>query len=164
MLSPRISSLGCIFLSTLSLATGFGISGQWLALGLTVVIMAMWLSAFRKDGGWLATLALVSAAAQVTVGMLAGASPYLMFPGAILALASWDLTLFDHYLARNAGGPMADRLVRKHYASLALVMGVGLIALAADQLVRLQIPFLLMVVLAIGLTFFLERAWRSLQR
>jgi hypothetical protein len=160
-LSPRIGALISIFLSNLCLAVGFIAVGQWLGLALVVFILLAWLMSRRSQFEWLVVMALPSAVILAAMGMWGGASPYLMIPGATLGLVGWDLTLFDQSLADDAESPAASRLVRKHYTALGLVLGVGLLAAFAGRIVSVQLPFVVILVLAAALAFFLERAWRT---
>jgi hypothetical protein len=161
-LSPRNSGLICILLSGLCLGAGFGASGQWVGLALEGITLAAWLAARGRENAWLGTVALVASSALAAVGLWAGGSPYLMLPGATLALASWDLTLFDHSLADNPPGPVVARLEWKHYQSLALVLGIGLMAAVAGRIILVQLPFVVLLLLVAVLVFCLERAWRTL--
>lgn len=160
-LSTRISAPLCAFLSSLFLAAGFGASGQWVGVGLAFVTLTAWLGARRMAYAWLAMAALPVAVILAAMGLWGGGSPYLMIPGATLALASWDLTLFHHSMAGYTTPQAEARLERMHYASLGPVVAVGLFAAVAGRVFAVQLPFIAILALAAALVFFLERAWRT---
>jgi hypothetical protein len=88
--------------------------------------------------------------------------PLLMMLGAALALASWDVVLWNRTSADNPLIPSLTLIESKHYQSLALALGLGLLAVVVGRMFRFHIPFGWMVVLAILALFSLERIWRTL--
>jgi len=159
--TPRMAALVCVVLSSLCLAAGFAAAGGWPGVVASLLAVAGWLAAQHRDGAWLGSLMLPASVLLAAVGVFVGASPFLMVLGGALALASWDLTQFCHLLAGQAPGPEFSRMVRRHFASLGLVMGAGLLAALASQVVAFQLPFLVIVALVAGLAFILERARRA---
>ncbi len=164
---PLRSSL-CAFavpsLSFTCLTIGSWLAGQGMALAAFLAAFLAWVLARRWRSPGLATTALILSVAVAVAGLLAGASPYLMMPGVALALASWDLTMFE--VARNdrASVQAFTPLERKHYWSLALAVGTGLLAAVAGRLVHLQIPFIGMAALALLALFSLDRIWRNVEK
>ena len=158
--SLRTAAVTCAILSSICLAAGFAAAGGWVGMGAAVLALGGWLAAQHRDGAWLAPLMLAVSALLAAIGAFTGASAFLMVLGGTLALASWDLTLFVHSLAGQAPGPQAARMAQRHFASLGLVIGAGLLAALAAQVVEFKLPFILIIALVVALAFLLERVWR----
>ncbi len=157
-----ILPLACILTSSALLATGNALAGQGMALAAALAALLAGILAQKWPSTALSTTALILAVAAAAGGMLAGALALLMMPGAVLALAGWDLSLFAAEQKGSAPGKTLPLLESKHYRSLALALGSGLLAAVAGSLIHLQIPFIGMVILALLAIFSLDRIWKSL--
>jgi hypothetical protein len=144
------------------LAVGYALAGQWAALAAVLIALLAWLLARQGLSTWLSPAALVISVGLAAAGLFAGDSPTLMILSATLALASWDLVLLDHTLAGGSSAKTVTLLEKKHYQSLALALGLGLLAAVTGQMIRFQIPFGGMVLLVILALFSLDRLWRTL--
>jgi hypothetical protein len=109
-------------------------------------------------------VALVISVVWGAVGLLVDASPVLMILGTTLALASWDLMLLDHTLTScaNASAETIGLFEHRHYQSLALALGLGLLIVIAGRMIHFEIPLGGMIILAILAMFSLDRIWRTL--
>jgi hypothetical protein len=96
------------------------------------------------------------------VGLLLAAGPELMILSAALALAGWDLLLWEHALPADLPAAMLSRLAVSHYRSLALALALGLLAALAGGLLRLQLPFGVLIFLVLLALVSLDRLWRAL--
>ena len=69
----------------------------------------------------------------------------LMILSAAFALASWDLVLFDHSLSDNPISSAATRALfqNRHYRSLALALGLGLLIVFVGRTIQVQISFVI---------------------
>ncbi len=137
-------------------------TGPWIAGLVLVFTLLAWLFAIKWPFGFLSSSALVFSVSLAAAGLLTGAMPLLMMLGAALALAGWDVVLWDRSLTNNSPSTSLTLIESKHYQSLALALGLGLLAIVAGRLVRFQIPFGWMVVLVILTLFSLERIWHTL--
>jgi hypothetical protein len=110
----------------------------------------------------------VALAASVSIGaagLLTGAPSFLMILGVALALASWDLVLWDQILTDNSISSTQTMalLEARHYQSLALALVPGLLIALAGPLIHVQLPFMGLVLLVILALFSLDRVWRTLK-
>ena len=145
-----------------SLGIGYATTRTWIAILVLVLTLLAWLSAIKWSVGFLSYLALVISVGLAADGLLSGATPLWMLLGAAFALAGWDVVLCNHTSADNSLTTRLTLFESKHYQSLALALGLGLLAVVVGRLFRFQIPFGWMVVLVILALFSLERIWRTL--
>ncbi len=145
-----------------SLGLGYATTRTWIAMLVPALTLLAWLSAIKWPVGFLSYLALVFSVGLAAAGLLTGATPVWMLPGAAFALASWDVVLWNRTSADNSLTTRLTLFESKHYQSLALALGLGLLAAAGGRFLRFQIPFGWMVILAILALFSLERIWRTL--
>ncbi len=157
------------------LALGFAAAAPWMALAAVLVCMLSWVSSWKWPLIWPPTAALVISTGVAAAGLLAGASPWPVLLSGLPTLALWDLILLDQALAESspassparspASSPrkMPGLLEQKHFQSLALALGLGLCATVAVRLIQIQIPFGILVLLAILAFFSLDRVWHSIR-
>ncbi len=160
----KILSLACLILMLLCMAIGYITVGGWIALATALITLLVWLPIYKWPSSWLPAIALVISAGLAAIGLCVGATPALMLPAATLALALWDLANLNQ---ARAGGP-SDRgvslLEKKNFQSLALALGLALLAIIAGRLVGFQIPFGGMILLVLLAFFGFGRFWRLLSR
>ncbi len=160
MSQRKIIALACMLAACAGLGAGFVPLGLGAALPASLIPLAVWLAG-RKWSGWDTTGLVVTVIASVA-GLFAGAAPGLMILAATLGLGGWDLAIFDRTLAGNAAGPAQAEMEKRHLASLAAALGLGLLAALAGRSLVLEIP-LGAIILLVGLGLFgLERVWRAL--
>jgi len=157
----KILRLVCSIAATLCLSVGYMALGDWLAL-LVWLTLAVWLLAWRKSSRGLSIFALLLDVSLSAGGLVSGARPELMLISAALALASWDLSLWNMALAGNDRPDSQSSLAYSHITSLALAVGLGLLAALAGRLLRFQLPFVVMVLLVLLVLFGIDRLWRAL--
>ncbi len=158
----KILRLVCPVISVTCLGIGYTTTGLWIAGLVLVLTLLTWLFAVKWPFGFLPTSTLVFSTSLAVAGLLTGAMPLLMMLGAALALAGWDVILWNRALINNSLSASPTLIERQHYQSLAVALGLGLLAIIAGRLFRFQIPFGWMVVLVILTLFSLERIWRTL--
>ena len=158
----KILSLTSPIACAACLAVGYAMAGQWVALGAVLIAFLAWLAARQRQSTWLSLAALVISISLAAAGLLSGASPTFMIFSATLALASWDLVFLDHILAGSSSAQTVTLLEKKLYQSLVLALGLGLLAAVTGRMIRLQIPFGGVVLLAILALLSLDRLWRTL--
>ena len=164
--SRKILSYACLLGCTVCLAVGQVMTAQWLALIITLVCGAGWWVAVYKRlaAGWFSVM-LVVLVGLAAVGLLAGNPPVLMIFSAALALASWDLALFDRTVT-DLASTSAETLTlfeNSHYQNLALALGLGLSLAIGGRLLRFEIPLSGLIVLVFLALFGLDRVWRALR-
>ena len=158
----KILRLGFPIICVTSLGLGYTTTRPWIAILVLFFTLLAWLLAIKWPDGFLSSSVLVFTVGLAAAGLLTGAIPLLMILGAALALASWDAVLWNRTSADNSLIPSLSLIESKHYQSLALALGLGLLAIVVGRLFRFQIPFGWMVVLVILALFSLERIWRTL--
>ena len=160
----RILSLVCPMVCAACLMAGYALNSRWISIAAGASTGLVWLLANKRPATLPPSVALVISFVWVAAGLMAGASSFLMILGTTFALASWDLALFDHALADSpiSSAQTIALFQNRHYRSLALALGLGLLVVVVGRLFRFQIPFGWMVVLVILALFSLERIWRTL--
>lgn len=146
---------GSLFISAVCLGAGLALAGQSL-VGLAALIPAgitLW-SMKPYDEAKL-TAALGIAVLLGGYGLLANASAFLMMLGVSMALAGWDLASLNARI--DDSKPGASRMEQRHLLALGPAVGLGILVSAAGQLIRIQIPFIILLVLVGAALFIIER-------
>jgi hypothetical protein len=165
MLLRRTLSLACPLMCTLCLAAGNA------AIGWGIVVMAgastglVWWLAHKRPATSLPSAAFVIAMAWDAAGLLAKAPALLMILSATFALASWDLVLFDDILADNpiSSTSTITLFQNRHYRSLALALGFGLLIVLVGRTIQVQISFVIIGLCVLLALFSIDRIWRALK-
>ena len=175
MLLRRTISLVCPLVCTICLTAGYAVNG-W---GIAAVVggstgLAWWLShrwgahkwgAHKRPATSLPLAAFIISIAWAAAGLLASAPALPMILSTAFAIASWDLVLFDHILADNpiSSAPTIDLFQTRHYRSLALTLGLGLLIVLAGRTIQLQLSFVIMGLVVLSALFSIDRLWRILK-
>jgi hypothetical protein len=159
----RSLGLACPLLSLACLAAGLVLSGNASLLWFALPALGAWLTAWlvKRPFRGLAHLALLLTAGLSAAGLLSGAAPLLILAGAVLALAGWDVLLLCLTLQGEPAGGIS-LYEKRHFASLALALGAGLLFALAGRMLHIHLSFFWMLLLAALLLFCLERLWRLL--
>lgn len=152
----RVLSRACPIACVACLAIGFVVAGQWAGLAAAAAAGAVWWLAWQAPEGRLPAAALIVSTGAAAAGLLSGAIALPLLLAAALALAGWDLVLLENALAGSTGAVAIFE--RRHYAGLALALGLGLLLAAAGRLVRIDLPLGVLAVLVIAAFAGLERA------
>jgi hypothetical protein len=154
----------CLVVSTLCLAAGFTLAGQWLGVLFAILTGPAWWLARKYPVSWLPLICLFGSVCLAATGLLIGSSPLLMICGSGAALAVWDLLFLEAALGSNPSEGQTRQYENKHLQSLALALGFGLSVAILGRLLDLQIPFvLLMFFIAVAL-FGLDRVWGAIKK
>lgn len=147
---------------TTCLAVGYIMIGQWSGFMLALLALLAWLVARHKPETMPPSFALVFSTGIAAGGVLAGAAPLTMILGTVLALASWDLVLLYHSLSGSSSSSAGTLTLfeKAHLRYLALALGSSLLVVVTGRLLHFQIPFAVMVLLAIIAVFSLDRILR----
>jgi hypothetical protein len=147
--------LFCLGASTACLAAAYCLIGSWWGAGLAILPCAFPLIHMRTSTRWLPRAYLVITLCAAAIGILTGTTPHLVLPGAVLALAVWDLMNQDRAMAGSG-------CEKKHARSLALALCLGLLVAEGGTMVSLPLPFPVMLLLVILIVFCLSRFLRTL--
>jgi hypothetical protein len=164
-MSPRkpLFTISLIIL-ILCLAAGYGIAGKWLGALLAILIGPAWLLSRKNTEPWLPFLCLLASVGLAVAGRLSGAPYVLMIFCSALSLAVWDLMCLDTALGGSALGAQTRRYENKHFQSLALALGFGLIVALLGHLITLRLPLIVLMLLIAFTLFGLDRVWGSIKR
>jgi hypothetical protein len=160
----KLGFVACLIVSTLCLAAGYALAGQWLGAVLAILAAPAWLFARKYPFSWLPFICLSMSIGLAVIGRLLGSPPWLMICSSALALAVWDLLLLNVSLAGCASGEQTRRYENKHLQSLALAVGSGLFATFLGRLLNLQVPFLFLALLVALAVLGLDRIWGYLKK
>jgi hypothetical protein len=165
MLLRRTISLTCSIMCALCLAAGYAVNGWGLAVMAGASTGLAWWLAHKRSATSLPLAAFVLSIAWGAAGLLARAPAVLMILSATFALASWDLVLFDHVLADNpiSSAPTLALFQNRHYRSLALALGLGLLIVLVGRTIQVQISFVLIGLFVLLALFSIDRIWRALK-
>jgi hypothetical protein len=155
----KILGLLSLILTVLCLGIGFATIGPGAVFAAVLLTLLVWLFAYKWPSTWLSTAALVLTVGLAAAGLLTGAISFLMLVGAIFALANWDMSFLELVLAGNPSKAVT-LLEKKHFQSLALALGLTLLATFTGRIIRFQIPFIGLMLLVALAIFGLGRVWR----
>jgi hypothetical protein len=155
----------------LSLGLGAGLigwgffTGGFPLAGVLMFLFGMVCLVTQFKWQWAASLGFFFLSISAAFGLLFNYSVLLMFSGAVLQLAGWDLSAFHHHIRSSSNDDHRARLEQTHFSRLALVLGVGIGMSLLAGLLHLKINFewgaLLLVIGALGVSVLLRRLWRS---
>ncbi len=165
MLLRRTISLACPILCAICLAAGYAVNGWGIAVMAGVSAGLAWGLANKWPATVLPLAAFVVSMAWAAARLLASTPSLLMILSAAFALASWDLVLFDHSLADNPiSSPSTIALFQnRHYRSLALALGLGLLIVLVGRTIQVQISFVIIGLFVLLALFSIDRIWRALK-
>ena len=165
MLLRRTISLACPIVCTICLAAGHAVNGWGIVVMAGASTGLAWWLAHKRPATSLPLAAFVISIAWGAAGLLASAPSWLMILSAAFALASWDLVLFDHSLADNpiSSAPTIALFQNRHYRSLALALGLGLLIVLVGRTIHMQISFVIIGLLVLFALFSIDRIWRVLK-
>jgi len=87
-----------------------------------------------------------------------------MICGSGFALATWDLSLLDGALRGSSSGEQTHQYENNHLQSLGLALGLGLLVVFFGRLLRLQIPFIVLLLSVALVIFGLDRVWGYIKK
>jgi hypothetical protein len=154
----------CLVVSVLCLTAGYGFAGQWIGAAIAITSGFAWLPARKYAVSWLPHLCLIMAVGLAVTGQLTGSPPLLMICGSGFALAAWDLILLEGILGTSSSGMQVRRYENKHLQSLGLALAAGLLTASLGGWLRLQIPFVAMMLFVALVLLGLNRVWRTIKK
>jgi len=118
----------------------------------------------RTRRAWPAPVFLAGMISAAVCAALSNAPAVLVAPGAVLALAAWDLADHDRFVRESGDDASSDARGRGHAASLGGVVALALLPSAAALAFSARIPFavlLPLVVLDLGCLGYAARLLRK---
>ena len=165
MLLRRVISLACPIVCTICLAAGHAVNGWGIIVMAGASTGLAWWLANKWTSTSLPSAAFVISMAWGAAGLLTSAPALLMILSATFALASWDLVLFNRIQADNpiSSTPTIALFQNRHYRSLALALGFGLLIVLAGRAIQAQISFAIIGLLVLLALLSIDRIWRALK-
>ena len=152
--------LASLCIAAACLTAAYAAVGRWQLAAASLLLGLSWFLVWKFAAVDAAPLFLCAAVALCALGILLGCQPWLMICAAAAALAAWDLHLLDSAL-KKFPTPAPYRFYQaRHVKWLFLSLGGGLLAALLGQFLSFQLPFWVMLLLAAGFVFLLERVWR----
>lgn len=160
----KVLIISCLLITLGSLSAGFGLGGQWLGAGITLVPVLVLFFSPKISAAWVPSLCLGSLVVLAADGAFQGASPFLMILGAAAGLASWDLLNLQHSIDSSSTPDTLGKLERRHIRALGMALVVGLSLAGIGQLFTLKLPFLALLLLVVIDLFSLYRVSQYVEK
>lgn len=153
-----------IILATSVLALGYGLGGFWIPAILMLAMGSLWLLGRRTSCRWSASVMLILLVIAAAIGLRMDLEPALMLFGVVAALSAWDLDHFARRLTEAGRVEQEQALTRHHLRRLLIVDAVGLLLGAVALLIRVDLSFGVVLLLALLALLGLSRAISFLGR
>ena len=160
----KTSFVICLIFLVLCLAAGYATTGGWLGAALAVLLGPAWWIALRYPGSWLPFLCLLGSVGLAITGVLNGSPPAFLIFGSAMALALWDLVSLDSALRNLFAVEQTHRYEREHLRSLALTLGSALLAIMLGRILKVQVPFLVLLLSVAFVLFAIDRVWGFIRK
>jgi DMSO reductase anchor subunit len=154
----------CLAISTLSMAVGYGLAGQQIGAGVSLLIALGWLAGFKYRASYLVYFCMFGVVCLATAGLIIGITYWLMIAGLSFALAAWDIVLLRISFFQNQSNSNTRAFENKHLQSLGIAIGIGLACSIPFHLVTFQLPFIVMLGLIVLAGLGIERVWIYLRK
>jgi hypothetical protein len=154
----------CLVLCVLCLAAGYALAGGWGGAALSILIGPAWWFARKFPTSWGPFFCLFGSAGLAVAGILLGSPPVFMISGSAAALAAWDLVWLESAVGGQPEMEQTRQYEKEHLRSLAQAVGGGLSGELLGRLIRVDIPFIVLMSLSIFLVFALDRVWSYVKK
>jgi hypothetical protein len=149
----------CLIISVLCLAAGYWIVGQWIGGMIATLICPAWLLARKYPDSPLPLVCLLVSVGFAAAGTLIASPPLLMIFASALALAAWDLFYLNSALGNHSSTEGTRHYEKAHLQALALALCLGLPGTFLGSFLKIQIPFIVLMLLITFILFALDRIW-----
>lgn len=149
----------CLTFSSAFLVAGYLLSGWWQILLIFPAAWLFWKISKPQTIVYLPTVLFGSYLFLASFGIWIGLGRFVMLYGCILALASWELQLFQQGLVGKPDHLNIKLLERYHLKSLSIVVVLSFIATTIGLNFQLKIPFGVILLLVLFVGFVLERVY-----
>ncbi len=160
----RLFLFTSLVLSTLCLAGGYALAGQWTGAWLALLLCPVWLTGWKYRLPLLVYACMTAVVCLAAAGLLLESIFWLMIAGLGFGLAAWDGLLLEISFCNVPAGQNKEAARNKHLQSLALATGVGLVVAIPLHWVNLRIPFIVMLLLVILAGLGILRVWEYLKK
>ena len=139
----------CTALSAICLGLAYIREDRWWILALLAAMIAFGVVLNRWSIFSPVSALLMTYVGAAAVGVLTDLSLPLLVAGSTLALAAWDLRLFFEKVRSNPSTVFTTRLERAHLRSLGMACGSGMLLALLSTAIHLELPFILIQLLAL---------------
>lgn len=160
----QLLSYGAAGFAFLTLAGLFATDGDWLVVLLLAAITGIWAVGAQQHWERTTNLLLIGNTVAAVVGAWWGLLAPVLLIGIIATLVAWDLQRFAARLRSVGVVDNARRLVRGHLVRILLIAAPGLAFGILGMLVRLSLPFAVVLLLTLLAAGGLIRALTYLRR
>ena len=163
MRSSDVAWKAAALISAACLSGACARSQLWALAAIPLPLVVLWLVAKNPGLGFRPALFLSASAAFAALGLHLQLSVPLMLMGAAGALAAWDLSHFADRLKHAVNGEHRVLLQRSHLQSLVAAIASGLLLAFLASVVRLQLSFGIVSLLALVLVLALAEIPRVMK-
>jgi hypothetical protein len=147
-----------------ALAWGYGTQGYFEYVRWLFLLGAIWLLAKWRNWRWISPLALLIVIGSAAFGLWIEISFGLMMFAAVGGLLAWDLADFSRRLSYAAPSDDVIGMERRHLARVGIVAVLGLLLGFIAFVVRIRLPFEVVVGLVILVVLGLTRLITTLRK
>lgn len=155
----RFVTIICLAFSTTFLLAGYLLAGWWQILLIFPVVLLLWKMSRYWPGICVPTVLFGTYIFLASLGIWMGLVRHLMIYGSIMALASWELQLFQRGMAGSSQYSKIGLLERFHLKALSIVILLGFLVTTIGLNYQLKLPFGITLFLVLLVGFALERVY-----
>ena len=144
-----------------TILAGYLVAGYWMVLPVSFGLALLWLFANRTSRSWGANTFFTAGVFLAGFGLTEGLSFILMLTSTIAGIACWDLMPSDADMTAVKVGKPEASMERHHLRWLAIALGVGWLMAALASRTELNLPFIVVALMALFATGGLSYGARS---
>jgi hypothetical protein len=160
----RWVSMALVGLAAALLVTGLALSGLINAAFAVAGFGLLWLAGLWRGISWPGAAGPAVFVCLAAYGALQKVAMVWLLPALLIALAAWDLGVFQRHLARAAHIRQEETLKRVHYLRLIVVLGLGLGLSQVTLRIQTSLNFIWAIALGLVVVFGLSRTVRFMRR
>jgi hypothetical protein len=153
----------CLSTAVACLMSAYALGARWEAALAFLGCLFLCLLLGRRRYSWLPYILLLLYSFASAYGVLVGLNPWLLAVGMCAALGTWEITLF---MQSSRGETQSDYVLRMEKNHLHLLAGVLLLSMLlslSGMVVRLNLPFLAVVLIVLAALLSIRRLVLLLQ-
>ena len=160
--------LASVGFTSLALVLAFGLMGHWLIALVILLAELLWWFGWRRKLAFISYVYLFINLGFCVLGTWIELQHFWLLAAVIATLTAWDLDRFDQWLNHIGRVDMKAELNKRHLLRLLLVDSLGLVTGGAALVVRVQLDFVWILILAlltvIGLSQFYNLIKREIEK
>jgi|HigsolmetaAR201D_1030396.scaffolds.fasta_scaffold07843_3 hypothetical protein len=160
----NIYARSAVIITSLLLALGYGLGGQWLGILVSVLMGGLWVVAQHQGWRSIEALGLLVTFGLAAVGVLLELNSFTMLLGIAAGIAAWDIDRFRQRMRAVSTVEDEDALIRHHLQRLAIGLGIGTVLSLIAMGIRIPLGFGWVALIAFLAMFGLSQAIRILNR